>query len=83
MFYTGDGNDLIYPRCVPCSKFMDWGTVGAFIYNYTRNCKILRCNAVQTICINLVGKLNKQFRSSGFSNSLNLILKKRKESKKN
>ncbi len=37
MFYTGDGNDLIYPRCVPLVlKIHGLGTqVGAFIYNYT------------------------------------------------
>lgn len=35
MFYTGDGNDLIYPRCVSLApNSWIWGTVGAFIYNY-------------------------------------------------
>lgn len=63
MFYTGDGNDLIYPRCVPCSKFMDWVQLG---HSSTIIPEIVKLYAVQTICINLVGKLNKQFRSSGF-----------------
>lgn len=38
MFYTGDGNDLIYPRCVSfwlkIHGFLGTVQLGAFIYNY-------------------------------------------------